>query len=383
MHDTTGTSTAAPWQPAASWRADTCTSPKRKRGSISCWTSIPSLALRANVFAPEAARGTAPKSLCLALALLLSAGCLGSRGNVELLEAKLRQQQDLADRFQRQLAQTQSELTLAQQDADSLRKQMVDRGEHPLPQEYTQNLFQVAGLQFKPLLTGGRDRDGQPGDDVLIALIAPYDEHGDVVKLPGSLEVEALDMTRPEEERQVAHRVFSPQETKALWKSGFLASGFQCEVPWQQSPASDELLLHARLSTADGRQFDATHTIHVQPAEGAESPRRLATPLEARPVGMRTSARSRDSRAAAVPDGGTAIQPVGLESMLESVHEREVRPLPEDAAEENSDLLPPLVEESPGPGEAGAAAPAGAPRPFPAALETSDVWTDETIPRLR
>ena len=315
------------------------------------------------------------------MCLLLGAGCLGSRGNVELLEAKLRQQQDLADRYQRQLAQTQSELTVAQQETDVLRKQLADQGERPLPAEYTQNLFQVTGLQFKPLLTGGRDRDGQAGDDVLVALIAPYDEHGDVVKLPGALEIEALDMTRPEGERQVAHRQFSPQEARALWKSGFLAAGFQCEVPWHQPPASEELLLHARLSTADGRQFDATHTVRVQTAGGGDSPRRLAPPAEARPVGMRPDATPLDAKPDSVPGGGTAILPVGLESMLESVRDREARPLTGDASDDGSELLPPLLDE--GSGDAGAPPPAGTPRPFPPVLETSDAWTGETIPYLR
>lgn len=367
MHDMTGTSTTALCRQAPGWQAGAHTSPKRKRGSISCWTSIPSLALRAGV-----------------LGLLLSAGCLGSRGNVELLEAKLRQQQDLADRYQQQLAQTQSELTVAQQEADVLRKQITDQGEHPLPAEYTQNLFQVTGLQFKPLLTGGRDRDGRPGDDVLVALIAPYDEHGDVVKLPGSLEIEALDMTRPEGERQVAHRQFSPQEARALWKSGFLAAGFQCEVPWRQPPASEELLLHARLSTADGRQFDAMHTVRVQTAAGGDSPRRLAPPAEARPVGARSGATPGNAKRAAAPGNGTAVLPVGLESMLGSVRDGQVRPLTGDeGAEGSDDLLPPLKQETEGSAVPGGAPPGGTPRPFPPVLETSDAWTNETIPTLR
>jgi hypothetical protein len=317
-----------------------------------------------------------------ALYLLLAAGCLGSRGNVDLLEAKLRQQQDLADRYQRQLAQTQGELTAAHQEADLLRAQLADRGEHPLPSEYTQNLFQVTGLEFKSLLTGGRDRDGQPGDDVLVALIAPYDEHGDVVKLPGALEIEALDMTRPEGERQVAHRQFSPQEARELWKSGFLAAGFQCEVPWRAPPSSEELLLHARLSTADGRQFDTTHKVRVQTAAVGESPRRLAPPAEARPVKSPSGATAEDTERNSVSGSGTAVLPVGLESMLESVRERAVRPPTGDASlEESNELLPPLQGGSGG--ESIEPPAAGAPRPFPPVVETSDVWTEETIPYLR
>ena len=86
----------------------------------------------------------------------------------------------------------------------------------------------------------------------------------------------------------------------------------------------------------------------------------------------------------AAPGGGTAVLPVGLESMLESVRDREVRPLAGDAsADEGSELLPPLLEGEAGNGDAGEPPLAGGARPFPPALETSDVWTDETIPYLR
>jgi hypothetical protein len=83
-----------------------------------------------------------------------------------------------------------------------------------------------------------------------------------------------------------------------------------------------------------------------------------------------------------VPGSSTAVLPVGLESMLESARDREVRPLTDDASIPASDeLLPPLREE--GGGQAGEPPPAVAPRPFPPVLETSDVWTEETIPYLR
>jgi cell division protein FtsB len=313
------------------------------------------------------------RRLFLALAapaLLLTTGCLGARGNVELLEARLRQQQELAERAQQQLAQSQSELHTARQEADLLRTQLTVRGEQPLPAEFTQNLFQVTGLEFKGLLTGGRDRDGQPGDDVLVALVAPYDEHGDVVKLPGALELAALDMSRPEGEQQIARRKFAPDEARSLWKSGLLAAGYQCEVPWERPPQSQELLLHARLTTADGRQFDATHTIRVQTAAAGASPRELVPPVEARPVGVRPGDSPWDDVPVLIGERDSPIRPVGLESI--------VRP-----ASGSEELLPPLLESV---GEGEEAKPpesSAAPRPFPAGLRTSDVWTDETIPVVR
>lgn len=299
--------------------------------------------------------------------LLFAAGCLGARGNVELLEARLRQQQELADRSQRELAQARSELQGARQEADLLRTQLTVRGEQPLPAEFTQNLFQVRGLEFKGLLTGGRDRDGQPGDDVLVALIAPYDEHGDVVKLPGALELEALDMSRPEGERQVARRKFGPEEARSLWKSGLLAAGYQCEVPWDQPPQSEELLVHARLTTADGRQFDATHKIRVQTGGAGPSPRELTPPLEARPVGRIRADSPWDDAAGPIGEGPVGVRPVGLESI--------VRP-----REDSAELLPPLIESAV---DGNSPVSPEGPRPFPTGLRTSDVWTEETIPYLR
>lgn len=305
-----------------------------------------------------------------ASALLLTTGCLGARGNVELLEARLRQQQELAERAQRQLAQSQSELHAARQEADLLRTQLTVRGEQPLPAEFTQNLFQVTGLEFKGLLTGGRDRDGQPGDDVLVALVAPYDEHGDVVKLPGALELAALDMSRPEGEQQVARRKFAPDEARSLWKSGLLAAGYQCEIPWEHPPQSEELLLHARFTTADGRQFDATHKVRVQTAGSGSSPRQLTPPLEARPVGLRRAGSPWENDAVPSGKGGPTVRPVGLESIV-------------TPQEDSADLLPPLIESlADGADEDPSVAPEG-PRPFPTGMRTSDVWTDETIPYLR
>jgi hypothetical protein len=268
------------------------------------------------------------------------------------------------------LAKARGELHVARQEADLLRTQLTVRGETPLPAEFTQNLFQVTGLQFKGLLTGGRDRDGHPGDDVLVALIAPYDEHGDVVKLPGALELEALDMSRPEGERQVARRKFAPDEARSLWKSGLLAAGYQCEVPWDRPPQSEDLLLHARLMTADGRQFDATHTIRVQTAAAGSSPRELTPPPEARPVGTKPGDSSWDDVSVPIGERDSLVRPVGLESI--------VRPV-----DGSADLLPPLIESVGDGVEAKPPASSSSPRPFPTGLRTSDVWTDETIPVVR
>jgi hypothetical protein len=318
--------------------------------------------------------------LCTVIACTL-AGCLGARGDIETVEAQLRQQQDRADQYARQLSQTQDELNLARKEADLLRRQMTETGGQPLPAEFTESLFQVQALQINGLMSGGRDRDGQPGDEVLVAVLTPVDEHGDLVKLPGTIELEALDLTRPEGERQLGKWTFDAAQSRDLWKSGLFSAGYQVEVPWQQPPA-EELMLHARLTTADGRHFDATHPVKVE-LPGQAPPRTLEKPSGVRPV-------SHNDRAGSpwddLPDD-PSVRTAGLEETLE-MSERGV-PRPDDelplngetpAAPQPSDDAFTTVRK---PAAIPAKPDTTAPHPFPEGLQTSDVFTDETIPYRR
>lgn len=321
------------------------------------------------------------------LALLVLAGCLGARGDIELVEARLRQQQDLAERYARDLSTAQSERDAARREADLLRRQLADAGAQPLPAEFTESLFRVRGIEFNSLMTGGRDRDGKAGHDVLVAVLAPRDEHGDLVKIPGAIELEALDLNRPEGERQLGKWTFSPQETRALWKSGAFSAGYQLEVPWTGQPGAEKIILHARLSTADGRQFDATHTVKLKP-EAAASTAKSSPGTRAQPP------------APGVPGKATLTNALHEEFQPVST-ERVPRPASTPLASEPIPSVPSPSPDAFTPPESGAPRAANSgdgadapsteakpqdadqPRPFPDGLKTSDVWTDATIPFLR
>lgn len=334
-----------------------------------------------------------------ASALLFATGCLGARGDIEVVEARLRQQQDLADRYARDLRTVEQERDAARQDADLLRKQMADAGQTAIPAELAQSLFQVRGIEFNSLMTGGRDRDGQPGDDVLVAVFVPRDEHGDVVKLPGAIELEAIDLNRPESERQFGKWIFTAEESRKLWKSGAFSSGYQVVVPLPAGATENEkVILHARLATADGRQFDATHTVSIKPGALAsrQSPP-LAPPAEAA--------------------GRARITPVAHEEPSSVTNQRQPRPTAEPLGREpaspavpqpSDDAFTPPASETadpfaesptettnpfaPAAGSTTAKKPApvegdtsAQPLPFPLqdGTKSSDNFTDETIPFLR
>src|ERR1700759_4996488 len=90
------------------------------------------------------------------------AGCVG-HGRTELLEGELRQQEDRASALERQLAETQTELKGARNEADLLRRQMSEKGLGPLLPEQANLLLKAVSVRFIPLQTSGVDRDDQVG----------------------------------------------------------------------------------------------------------------------------------------------------------------------------------------------------------------------------
>ena len=271
----------------------------------------------------------------LALLALGMAGCLGHRGETELLEARLRQQQNRADANARDLAEAREQLQLARRDADLLRRQIAEGGGNPLPSEFTDQLFQASGIRFNGLMTGGRDRDQAPGDETLVAVITPHDDQGDDVKLIGTIDLEVLDMSLPERDRRIAGWTFTPEQARGMWKNGMFSRGFQWEAPWPKPPGSKELLLHASLTAPDGRKFDATHPIKI------------------------------------TPPATTAAPPAGIQQ----AHLESQRP-PPAAAGQPENAFEWAREQRPAPLTRTTEKPSGG-------LRTSDNWTDATIPVLR
>ena len=100
---------------------------------------------------------------------------------------------------------------------------------------------------------------------MLSAVVVPADADGNLVKAPGSVVVTVLDLSKPEAQQRVGRWEFGPKDSESLWHSGFLGSGYVVRVPWQTLPESPTLLVHARLKTIDGRQFDTSQSIRITP----------------------------------------------------------------------------------------------------------------------
>ncbi len=198
------------------------------------------------------------------LLALTSTGC-GSRRGTDLLEARLRDQEDQLTEMQQQVASVAAERDRREREIGDLRKRLNERGTAlPVP-EQSEALFRVVGISINTLLSGGADLDDQPGDETLSVLISPHDEQNDLVKLPGTVELSAYDMTLPEEERRLGSWTFEAEKTRENWHRGLAGAGFLFQVPWEKPPSSEEVLVHVRFTTIDGRQFDKTETVRVEP----------------------------------------------------------------------------------------------------------------------
>jgi len=207
-----------------------------------------------------------PLAEMLSLCLLSLAGCLAGRGQTEVLQARLREQEQTLADVQSQLAKQEQALSQARRDADELRRQLAQADGGGLLPEQSDLLVRVSGIKINGLLTAGVDRDEVAGDDSLFVQFAPHDADGELVKLPGAIDIAVLDPALPESARTVAKWSFNADESRSHWTRGFLGTGYQFTLPWpHEPPRHAELVLHVRLRPVDGREFTATHVLRIEP----------------------------------------------------------------------------------------------------------------------
>ena len=200
-------------------------------------------------------------------ACLLTTAWLGcsTAKTVDVLESRLRHQEDMLAGYESEMKRVKSELGMARHEAEDLRLQLAESGQSTVPAEESGALFRTAGIQFSALMTGGADLDGEAGHDGLSVVLVPHDHDGELVKLPGNVELEAFDLSAPGGAQRIGHWTFGQREIHNYWHKGVIQSGYQFELPWQTPPTSEKVLLVGHLSAANGRKFDTTLTVKIDP----------------------------------------------------------------------------------------------------------------------
>lgn len=304
--------------------------------------------------------------VCCTLPLI---GC--ARGNVELLESRLRSRDSELRSLHGQLELKDQELARSQREIQLLQQQLADQSATP---EAVARLARIEKIAINSQLTGALDQDGRPGDDLLNVVVSPLDASGDVVKLDGEIEIEALDAALPENKRSLGKWNIGLEDAENAWHDGFIGQGYQLTAPWQRVPQSKEIVLLARYKTPDGREFSTTRNIRVNPAQGDE-PDLLPLPqakqdrvpppevsssspeieqvsfeefVKEREASMQKGSASKEEDTAE-QDDAPVITPssaplVELKPPIETA-ERPVIPLPEVLAKPEERDMPPFVEQ--------------------------------------
>ena len=203
-----------------------------------------------------------PVIACI-VGLCLVPGCMG-RGHTDLLEARLRHQEDRLRQMQREADKSDAELAAARRETDLLRSQLTQDGTGILLAEQSELLARATGIRVNTLLSGGIDRDGAKGHEGVSVVLIPHDQQGDPVKLIGTASLELSEM-RDGTPYSLGTWSFPPKELRLHWNSGLFGAGYQFDLDWQVVPQSTALVLDAQLSTADGRQFETSAEVTVDP----------------------------------------------------------------------------------------------------------------------
>ncbi len=117
--------------------------------------------------------------------------------------------------------------------------------------------------------TGGRDGDACGGDEALQVIVQPLDTDNQPVKVPGSLLIQALEITPAGLKQPLSSWQISDEELHRSWRSGLLSTGYVLVLPWKVWPNYDRVRVVAQFRLADGRLFEADKdvTVHVVPVE--------------------------------------------------------------------------------------------------------------------
>jgi hypothetical protein len=216
------------------------------------------------------------------VALLLAVGCRSSK-KYEGIEAELRTRN-------RELAETQHALDRARELNRAYEQTRAPiPGGVPAPPYYPAAAPGCSSSIREIALgrgTGGVDDDALPGDEYLMAVIVPTDDDRSAVKVQGKLTIAAWEYGTDGLKRLIGTWELSPEQLRSTWKSGLLATGFFVPLQWQQIPTMPKVRVAARLTTLDGKSFEADRDITVRPPMGAYPAVRQPLMPSAPPVGV-------------------------------------------------------------------------------------------------
>lgn len=225
---------------------------------------------------------------------LAAAGC---RSNCDLVEAELRSREG-------QVRELRDELDRAEACNQALQRELQDlrQGAGPVPGPGPGALAFGVKEVVLGRGTGGYDDDQCPGDEALQVVLEPRDGDGHAVKAPGTLHVEALEISPEGLKVPFSAWDLSRGQLRKTWRSGLFSNGYVVVLPWKRTPSSPRVRVVARFVGTDGRAFEADKDVTIRlPAGGLPGkPEMLPAPT---PLGPELPRVLPGATPAASPDG--------------------------------------------------------------------------------
>jgi hypothetical protein len=109
------------------------------------------------------------------------------------------------------------------------------------------------------------DDDSTPGDEALMVVIVPRDEDASAVKVPARAQVAAWEILPSGLKNPIGNWDVPAEKLRPTWRSGLFSTGYFVQLPWQTFPTTDRLRVAVRLTTTDGRAFEADRDVTVRP----------------------------------------------------------------------------------------------------------------------
>ena len=195
--------------------------------------------------------------------LLAPIGCTANRES-ELLEARLREQENQLLQLSNQLDKSQVNLSVAQQESNALREQLTATGKQGIQPEQADVLYRMAKLKIDPYQSSILPAAHSSKPALINIVITPVDQFEEPLKLPGDVTITIFADSVDQSKSKPYH--FTASDVRKKWNSGWVTSGFVIQLPLPEELAGlknsgRSITLKATFKTTDGREFHATQKL--------------------------------------------------------------------------------------------------------------------------
>ena len=210
------------------------------------------------------------QSCCFLIAVLIAAAG-GCRGDVELLEARLRDQERSLSEADRQLQEQSAHLAESRRSQWLLEQKVAEISGGRLAPEQVTLPARVASIEIDELFAAVVPTRSAESPGKVSLVFAPVDSEGSIVRIPGDVTVRCQQSSGVGQVSMSEEKIELEQSLE-LWKSAVIGSGYQIEFDLPEGQSADSTWnIEVEFRTSDGRVFNDTVDLDFHSISG-ESP---------------------------------------------------------------------------------------------------------------